>query len=91
MDYLQNLEKDYKDIRDKKAALAHFLEFGNLDNLNEAEEGLLRVQYAIMDAYLNVLQQRLKLRKKTLRDSNVGEDKTVAELYTEYKNGMRDL
>jgi hypothetical protein len=87
MEYLQNLEKEYKDICAKKGSLAHFLEFENFNNLNEAEEGLLRVQYYIMDAYLNVLQQRLKLRKKTLRDSNVGEGKTVAELYTEYRNG----
>jgi hypothetical protein len=91
MNYLDRLEKEYKDICDKKGALSHFLEFGNLDNLNEAEKGLLRVQYSIMDAYLNVLQERLKLRKKTLRDSNVGECKTVAELYAEYRNGMRDF
>ena len=91
MDYLDRLEQDYKDIREKIGALAHFIEYGNHDNLNEAEEGLLRVQYSIMDAYLNVLQQRLKLRKKILRDSNVGECKTVAELYTEYRNGERDF
>ena len=91
MDYLQNLEKDYKDICDKKGALAHFIEFGNLDNLNEAEKGLLRVQYSIMDAYLNVLQERLKLREKTLRDSNMGECKTVAELYADFKNGEFDF
>jgi hypothetical protein len=91
MDYLQNLEKEYKDICAKKGALAHFLEFGNLDNLNEAEKRLLRVQYSIMDAYLNVLQERLKLREKTLRDSNMGEGKTVAELYAEYRNGELDF
>ena len=85
MEYLQDLEKEYKDIREKIGALAHFLEFGN--DMNEAEEGLLRVQYSIMDAYLNVLQERLKLRKKTLRDSNMGECKTVAELYADFKNG----
>jgi hypothetical protein len=90
MEYLQYLEKEYKDICAKKGALAHFLEFGN-DNLNDGEVGLLRVQYAIMDAYLNVLQQRLKLRKKTLRDSNVGEGKTVAELYKDYRNGELDF
>ena len=91
MDYLDRLEQDYKDICDKKGALAHFLEYGH-DNLNEAEEGLLRVQYATMEAYSIVLYQRLKLRKKTLRDSDMGEmeeGKTVAELYTEYKNGER--
>jgi hypothetical protein len=90
MDYLQNLEKEYKDICAKKGALAHFLEFGNFDNLNEAEGGLLRVQYATMEAYSNVLYQRLKLRKKTLRDSNMEvmvEGKTVAELYADFKNG----
>jgi len=91
MDYLQNLEKEYKDICAKKGALAHFLEYGNFDNLDEAEEVLLRVQYAIMDAYLNVLQQRLKLRKKALRDSNMGEGKTVAELYADLKNGEFDF
>jgi hypothetical protein len=91
MDYLQNLEKEYNDIREKIGLLTHFLEFGNFDNLNEAEGGLLRVQVAIMDAYLNVLQQRLKLRKKTLRDSNVEECKTVAELYKDYKNGELDF
>jgi hypothetical protein len=90
MDYLQNLEKEYKDICDKKGALAHFIEFGN-DNLNEAEGGLLRVQYVTMEAYSNVLYQRLKLRKKTLRDSNMGEGKTVAELYAEYRNGELDF
>jgi hypothetical protein len=93
MDYLDRLEQDYKDIREKIGALAHFLEFGN-DNLNEAEEGLLSVQYATMEAYSNVLYQRLKLRKKALRDSNMEvmeEGKTVAELYTEYRNGERDL
>jgi hypothetical protein len=91
MNYLDRLEKEYKDICAKKGALAHFLEFGNHDNLNEAEEGLLSVQYSTMEAYSNVLYQRLKLRKKTLRDSNLGEGKTIAELYTEYRNGERDL
>jgi len=94
MDYLQNLEKEYKDICAKKGALAHFLEYGNHENLNNGEEGLLRAQYATMEAYSNVLYQRLKLRKKTLRDSNMEvmvEGKTVAELYTEYRNGERDL
>jgi hypothetical protein len=91
MDYLQNLEKDYKDICAKKGALAHFLEFGNLDNLNDGERGLLRVQYATMEAYSSVLYQRLKLRKKTLRDSNMGEGKTVAELYADFKNGEFDF
>jgi len=90
MEYLQDLEKEYKDIFTKKGALAHFLEFGN-DNMNDGEVGLLRVQYAIMDAYLNVLQQRLKLRKKALRDSNMGEGKTVAELYADLKNGEFDF
>jgi hypothetical protein len=94
MDYLQNLEKEYKDICAKKGALAHFLEYGNHENLNNGEEGLLWAQFATMEAYSNVLYQRLKLRKKTLRDSNMEvmvEGKTVAELYTEYRNGERDL
>ncbi len=93
MDYLDRLEQDYKDICDKKGALSHFLEYGH-DNLNEAEEGLLRVQYAAMETYLNVLHQRLKLRKKALRDRDIEEmeeGKTVAELFFEYKNGERDL
>ena len=93
MEYLQTLEKEYKEIREKIGALAHFLEYGNHENLNNGEEGLLRIQYSIMDAYLNILQQRLKLRKKTLRDSDMGEmeeGKTVAELYTEYRNGERE-
>jgi hypothetical protein len=91
MDYLDRLEEEYKDICDKKGALAHFLEYGNHENLNNGEEGLLRIQYAAMEAYLNVLNQRLKLRKKTLRNSNIGEGKTLAELYLEYKNGEREL
>ena len=93
MDYLDRLEQEYKDICDKKGALSHFLEYGH-DNLNEAEEGLLRLQYSIMASYLDVLQQRLKLREKTLGKSNIGEmeeGKTVAELYFEYKNGEREL
>ena len=92
MEYLQDLEKEYKDICDKKGALAHFLEYGH-ENLNEAEEGLLRAQYATMEAYSNVLYQRLKLRKKTLRDSNmeeIDEGKTIVELYTKYINGERE-
>jgi hypothetical protein len=47
-----------------------------------------------MEAYSNVLYQRLKLRKKALRDSNMEvmeEGKTVAELYTEYRNGELDF
>jgi len=91
MNYLDRLEKEYKDICAKKGALAHFIEYGNHDNLNEAEEGLLSVQYSTMEAYSNVLYQRLKLRKKTLRDSNLGEGKTIAELYTEYRNGEREF
>ena len=91
MDYLDRLEEEYKDICDKKGALVHFLEYGNHENLNNGEEGLLRIQYAAMEAYLNVLNQRLKLRKKTLRNSNIGEGKTLAELYLEYKNGEREL
>lgn len=58
MDYLDRLEKDYKDICDKKGALAHFLEYGNHANLNDGEERLLRTQYATMEAYHNVLYQR---------------------------------
>ena len=50
MEYLQNLEREYKDICDKKGALSYFLEYGNHDNLNEGEEGLLRVQYAAMNS-----------------------------------------
>ena len=50
MDYLDRLEQEYKDICDKKGALAHFLEYGH-DNLNNGEEGLLRIQYATMEAY----------------------------------------
>ncbi len=91
MNYLDRLEKEYKDICAKKGALAHFIEYGNHDNLNEAEEGLLSVQYSTMEAYSNVLYQRLKLRKKTLRDSNLGEGKTVAELYKDYRNGELDF
>jgi hypothetical protein len=44
-----------------------------------------------MEAYHSVLQQRLKLIEKALRDSNIGEGKTLAELYLEYKNGEREL
>jgi len=46
-----------------------------------------------MEAYSNVLYQRLKFRKKALRDSDIEEmeeGKTVAELYFGYKNGERD-
>ena len=53
MNYLDRLEKEYKDICAKKGALAHFIEYGNHDNLNEAEEGLLSVQYSTMEAYSN--------------------------------------
>ena len=90
MDYLDRLEQEYKDICDKKGALAHFLEYGH-DNLNEAEEGLLRIQYAAMEAYSNVLHQRLKLRNRPLRDSDMEECKTVAELYADFKNGELDF
>ncbi len=89
MEYLQTLEKEYKEIREKIGALSHFLEYGNHENLNEGEEGLLRIQYSIMASYLDVLQQRLKLREKTLGKSNIGEGKTVAELYADFKNGER--
>ena len=92
MDYLDRLEQEYKDIREKIGALSYFLEYGNHENLNNGEEGLLRVQYAAMETYLNVLYQRLKLRKKTLRDSNmeeIDEGKTIVELYTKYINGER--
>ena len=91
MDYLDRLEHDYKDIREKIGALAHFIEYGNHDNLNEAEEGLLRAQYATMEAYSNVLHQRLKLRNRPLRDSDMEEGKTVAELYKDYRNGELDF
>ena len=91
MDYLDRLEQEYKDIREKIGALSYFLEYGNHENLNNGEEGLLRVQYAAMETYLNVLYQRLKLRKKTLRDSDIGECKTVAELYADFKNGEFDF
>ena len=92
MDYLDRLEQDYKDICDKKGALSHFLEYVNHENLNNGEVGLLRIQYSIMASYLDVLQQRLKLREKTLGKSNIGEmeeGKTIVELYTKYINGER--
>ena len=66
-------------------------QFQPVFTLNEGEEGLLRIQYATMEAYHSVLQQRLKLIEKALRDSNIGEGKTLAELYLEYKNGEREL
>ena len=91
MEYLQNLEKEYKEIREKIGALSYFLEYGNHENLNNGEEGLLRIQYSIMASYLDVLQQRLKLREKTLGKSNIGEGKTVAELYKDYRNGELDF
>ena len=90
MDYLQNLEKEYKDICAKKGALAHFLEFGNHTNLDINMEGLLRIQYSILESYYNVLLQRKKLVTKGFSNSKgevMEEGKTVAELYTEYRNG----
>ncbi len=51
MEYLQTLEKEYKEIREKIGALSYFLEYGNHENLNNGEEGLLRIQYATMEAY----------------------------------------
>jgi hypothetical protein len=93
MDYLQNLEKEYKDICAKKGALAHFLEYGNHTNLDIDMEGLLRIQYSILESYYNVLLQRKKLVAKALNSKVevMVEGKTVAELYTEYRNGERDL
>ena len=93
MEYSQNLEKEYKEIREKIGALSHFLEYGH-DNLNEAEEGLLRVQYAAMEAYHSVLYQRKRLVAQGLTNGvmkELVEGKTCAELFYELKNGMRDL
>jgi hypothetical protein len=94
MEYLQNLEKEYKDICAKKGALAHFIEYGNHDNLNDGEVGLLSVQYATMEAYHSVLYQRKRLVAQGLTNSvmkELVEGKTCAELFYELKNGMRDL
>jgi hypothetical protein len=94
MNYSDRLEQDYKDICAKKGALAHFLEFGNHTNLDIDMEGLLRIQYSILESYHNVLLQRKKLVAKGFSNSKgevMEEGKTVAELYAEYKNGMRDL
>jgi len=93
MDYLDRLEQEYKDICDKKGALAHFLEYGH-DNLNNGEEGLLRIQYATMEAYHSVLYQRKRLAAQGLTNGvmkELVEGKTCAELFYELKNGMRDL
>lgn len=93
MDYLDRLEQDYKDICDKKGALAHFLEFENHTNLDREVEGLLQIQYSILESYHNVLLQRKKLVAKALNSKVeiIDKGKTVAELYTDYKNGIRDL
>ncbi len=93
MDYLQNLEKEYKDICEKKRALSHYLEIENHTNLDRDVEGLLQIQYSILESYHNVLLQRKKLVAKALNSKVeiIDKGKTVAELYTEYKNGMRDL
>lgn len=93
MDYLDCLEQEYKDICDKKGALSYFLEFGNHTNLDRDVEGLLQIQYSILESYHNVLLQRKKLVAKALNSKVeiIAKGKTVAELYTEYKNGMRDL
>ena len=94
MEYLQNLEREYKDICDKKGALAHFLEYGNHENLNNGEEGLLRVQYAAMETYHSVLYQRKRLVAQGLTNGvmkELVEGKTCAELFYELKHGMRDL
>jgi hypothetical protein len=94
MEYLQDSEKEYKDICAKKGALAHFLEFGNHTNLDIDMEGLLRIQYSILEYYHNVLLQRKKLVTKGFSNSKgevMEEGKTVAELYTEYRNGELDF
>ena len=94
MDYLDRLEQEYKDIREKIGALVYFLEYGNHENLNEAEEGLLRIQYSIMDAYSNVLYQRKRLVAQGFSNSKgkvMVEGKTVAELYKDYRNGELDF
>ena len=93
MDYLQNLEKEYKDICEKKRALSHYLEFENHTNLDRDVEGLLQIQYSILESYHNVLLQRKKLVAKALNSKVelITKGKTVAELYMEFKNGMRDL
>lgn len=93
MDYLQNLEKEYNDIREKIGALSHYLEFENHTNLDRDVEGLLQIQYSILESFHNVLLQRKKLVAKALNSKVeiIDKGKTVAELYTEYKNGMRDL
>jgi hypothetical protein len=56
-------------------------------------EGLLQIQYSILESYHNVLLQRKKLVAKALNSKVeiIAKGKTVAELYKEYKNGMRDL
>ncbi len=94
MEYLQNLEKDYKDIRDKMGALSYFLEYENHTNLDIDMEGLLRIQYSILESYHNVLLQRKILVTKGFSNSKgevMEEGKTVAELYTEYRNGELDF
>lgn len=93
MDNLDCLEQDYKDIREKIGALSHYLEYGNHDNLNEGEKRLLRVQYDAMETYLSALYQRKRLVAQGFSNSKgkvMEEGKTVAELYTEYRNGVRD-
>lgn len=59
MDYLQNLEKELKDIREKIGALSHYLEFGNHTNLSKdvwrvyCESNILYFSLIIM-FYFNV-------------------------------------
>ncbi len=90
MNYLDRLEKEYKDICAKKGELSHFLEFANHTNLDIDMEGLLRIQYSILESYHNVLLQRKRLVAKGFSNSKgevMEEGKTVAELYTAYRNG----
>lgn len=94
MDYLDRLEQEYKDIREKIGALTHYLEYGNHANLNDGEKRLLTTQYATMEAYLSVLYQRKRLVAKGFSNSKgkvMEEGKTIAELYAVYRSGVRDL
>jgi flagellar biosynthesis chaperone FliJ len=67
MTFIERMQEEYDDLREKLMKLGAFLDKeidGEQNLLSKHEFGLMSVQAVAMESYMNVLKQRIYLCKK---------------------------
>ena len=59
-EFIQRLKEEHSELLNKASKLQAFIESDNFDKINFYQQGLLPVQLEIMNAYLMVLEARLR-------------------------------